>query len=136
MSDAGRSADDQRSLASVLQSRGAIVALSSSGRLLRVDFRPIASQIDDEFVLELAGSTRLKELYLARSKITSACVACLCSLERLSVLDLQNTALDDASIEQLARLPDLSMLIVRGTLTTQDCIKNLRRRLTKVRIVS
>ncbi len=135
MSNSTQSADDQRLLAANLKNSGAIVALSTGGKLLRVDFRPIASQVDDEHVRSLAGSTRLKELHLAGAKITSACIDSLLTLDRLSLLDVQNTSLDDAAFERLSKLPELSILLVRGTAVTAACIKEIRKRLTKVRIV-
>lgn len=135
MSDTAQSADDQRALSTILKSSGAIVAISTSGKLLRVDFRPIAAEVDNERVKALAGSTRLTELYLASTKITSTCVDSLLTLVRLSLLDLQNTSLDDASVQRLANLPELSMLLVRGAAVTAPCVRELRKRFTKIRIV-
>ena len=136
MSHTNAPGDDQRPLAEALHRMGAVVALSKSGRLLRIDFRPAASNADDAAIQALACSTKLKELYLDGAPITPACVADLLKLENLSVLDIQNTALDDAAIERLASLTQLSILLVRGSRITVECLRSLRRRLTRVRIVA
>ena len=130
------SGDDQRALAEALQRMGAVVALSKSGRLLRLDFRPAATSASDAVLRTVARSKKLQELRLDGAPITAACVDDLLTLENLSALDVQNTALDDSAIERLATLPNLSILFVRGSQITPECVRTLRRRLTKVRIVA
>lgn len=135
MSHPQDSTDNQRELAESLQRIGAVVALSKSGKLLRLDFRPAAASVNDAVLRTVAHSAKLNELRLNGAPITAACVDDLLTLETLSVLDIQNTVLDDAAIERLAALPHLSMLLVCGSRITPECIRTLRRRLTKVRIV-
>jgi hypothetical protein len=135
MSHPNAPGDDQRALAEALQQMGAIVALSKSGRLLRVDFRPAILHATDATMQMMAHSTKLKELRLERAPITENCIDSVLTLESLSVLDVQYTVLDDSAIERLATLPNLSMLLVRGSKVTPECVRLLRRRLTKVRIV-
>lgn len=135
MMDESIPSENQRTFAAELQRLGAIVALTKSGQLLRVDFRPITGATNDATIRMLAGSTRLVELHLDGAAITGACVDDLLTLEKLNVLDVQNTPLDDGAIERLATLPNLTMLLIRGAQVAPDYVRALRRRLTKVRIV-
>jgi hypothetical protein len=127
--------DDERALAESLRQLGAEVGISTTGWILRVDCRPVAQTVDDDWIGKLRGSSRLRELHLAGSKITPACTDDLLSLKGLRVLDVENTALDDAVVERLVRLPNLNLLLVRGAQVSTNGIRAIRKNATRVRIV-
>ncbi len=118
-----------------LTSLGAILKRSKGGKILVVDFRPVANDLDDEHLSPLAGLDRLKELYLDGAPITDAALPTLQQFAKLVTLDLQHTAVTDAGLVHLKSMKQLKLLLLTGSQVTREGVAQLRKSMIGTRII-
>lgn len=73
-----------------------------------------ASDISDDALYLISQMKNLKELYLQKTKTTSAGLVYLRELEALEILNLSYTHIDDAGIIQLTSFPALQKVYING----------------------
>ena len=82
--------------------------------------------VKDEDLASIVTLTRLRELYLSRTKITDAGLVELVALPELQKLDLFDTAVTDAGMEHIAKLRALTRLGLGNTKITNKGLETLR----------
>lgn len=80
------------------------------------------SQITDATVAKLKRLTKLRELLVASTGVTSRCLQDIGNLKELVRLDLSGTIVSDDGLEHLQQLPILKYLILNSTQITGDAV--------------
>ena len=123
------------SAVSTLRDLGVVIKMSKTGNVLVVDFRPVATLIEDEHVKYVKGFNRLREIHLESAAVTDASLKNLIEKDCLTTIDLQNTRVTDNGIASLLGLPALKLLLLTGSCVTGDGVKQFRKSMLKTRIV-
>ena len=118
-----------------LEKMGARLRRRKSGRIHTVDFRPVASEVDDSQLEPLEGLHSLVELYLSGSSISDASLDSLSPHQQLETLDLQQTQVGNQVFQLASQLPALKVLVLTGTAVTLEEVRQQRSQLLQVRIV-
>ena len=118
-----------------LEKMGARLRRRKSGRIHTVDFRPVASEVDDSQLEPLEGLHSLVELYLSGSSISDASLDSLSPHQQLETLDLQQTQVGNQVFQLASQLPALKVLVLTGTAVTLEEVRQQRSRLLQLRIV-
>ena len=127
---------DESQLAEILKTLGCDLGRSRSGRLLRVDCRSCPALPELNLLQRVLECQALRELYVPRSgDFPNSAIEQLAGLQKLKVLDLEDSDLDDKSVEQLANHAGLQVLNVRNTNVTEACVARLRKVMIGTRII-
>ncbi|HIJ67313.1 MAG TPA: redoxin family protein [Planctomycetes bacterium] len=101
--------------------------LKGSGLLARLEFLSVnRTAVTDGGLLHLAGSDRLKELYLAGTRVSNEGLEHLARLEKLEVLVLDDTSVSDEGVAHLKGLENLKVLHLRNTQVGDGAIDHLK----------
>jgi thiol-disulfide isomerase/thioredoxin len=101
--------------------------LEQAGLLSRLEFLSLSgAQVTDAGLKRLRGATRLKRLFLDRTRTTEAGMAHLGGLPQLEALTLGGTGLSDAGLEQLKGLRNLELLHLDSTRITDKAVPQLK----------
>lgn len=96
---------------------------------------PAGVVVTDAALPNVAGHSRLVELYLDGNPITDIGLASLKALPRLEVIDLSGTGVTDAGLKHLLSLPNLKTIHVEGTKVTDAGIDAFLRVRPEVEIL-
>lgn len=101
--------------------------MKESGMLARLEFLSVnRTQVTDAGLVHLAGSGKLKELYLAGTGVGEGGLAHLARLGKLEVLVLDDTKVSDEGVAYLKGLTNLKVLHLRNTQVGDGSIKHLK----------
>jgi thiol-disulfide isomerase/thioredoxin len=101
--------------------------LKESGLLARLEILSVnRTQVTNVGLVHLAGSSRLKELYLAGTGVGDGGLAHLAQLGKLEVLVLDDTKVSDGGVAHLKGLGNLKILHLRNTQVGDGAINHLK----------
>lgn len=106
-----------------------------SGFLHTVNLREAEIVIDDQWVRQLIGQTKLVELNLEGTAITDLALETLRKLPSLETLDLSETHITDHALDTLQNMHHLKVLALTSTQVTQEKIREIRASMLNTRIV-
>ena len=106
-----------------------------SGFLHTVNLREALIVIDDQWVRQLIGQTKLVELNLEGTAITDLALETLRKLPSLETLDLSETHITDHALDTLQNMHQLKVLALTSTQVTQEKIREIRASMLNTRIV-
>ncbi len=117
----------------------AFTTMASDDEISMVEFRDTgfeslgSSTVTDQILRDFSHWNKVRDLWLSRSKVTDAGIACLRAATRLSSLNLSGTEVTDAALEHLKGLPDLHSVNLRDTrvsprgvlelIASSDCLR-------------
>jgi hypothetical protein len=90
--------------------------------------------VGDDGLMWIARATRLRQLFLADTRISDVTLGRLTRLSHLEELDLSGTQITDDGLKQLAGLRSLRLLWVTDTAVSDGAIAELRESLSGVDI--
>ena len=105
-----------------------------SGFLHTVNLREAEIVIDDQWVKQLIGQTKLVELNLEGTAITDLALETLRKLPSLETLDLSETHITDHALDTLQNMHHLKVLALTSTEVTQEKIREIRASMLNTRI--
>ena len=106
-----------------------------SGFLHTVNLREADIVIDDQWVRQLIGQTKLVGLNLEGTAITDLALETLRKLPSLETLDLSATHITDHALDTLQNMHHLKVLALTSTQVTQEKIREIRASMLNTRIV-
>ena len=106
-----------------------------SGLLHTIDLKNAHTCIDDRWIAQLEGQSKLKELNLSGTGISNMSLEVISQLESIETLDLSETAINDDAFAYLSSMHHLKVLVLTGSQVTQDRIREIRASMINTRIV-
>ena len=94
-----------------------------SGLLHTIDLKNAHARIDDLWIEQLAGQSKLKELNLSGTDISNMSLEVIRQLVSIETLDLSETAINDEAFAYLSSMHHLKVLVLTGSNVTQDRIR-------------
>lgn len=101
--------------------------MASLEPLVNLEILFLPKSISDQGMVHLKPLRNLRQLYLAKTRVTDQGLTYLADHDKLEYLTLYGTLVTDAGVEELAKLKALNEVVLARTQTTRAGIETLRR---------